>query len=203
MKVSLWLIPPKHIYKPLEKEIQELAKIDKTPTFLPHITIASGYVEQAVESHKLPQIIQNLKESFSNFGAIPCTFDKDLGIVEGYNQEKQEYQWNQSTVAILKREQKFMQSIFLARKILFDDEKGFEARMAMNSFDNVDFQDTFRPPTNEPHLSFAYSTKPLARFVKYYPEDFESTELALFETDPSSLDGVKNWKEIARIKWST
>lgn len=199
MKVSLWLVPPQHINEPLEKEIQELAKIDKTPTFLPHITIASGYVE----STKLPQIIENFNESFSKFGAIPCKFHKDVGIVEGYNQDKQDYQWNQSTVAILKREKKFMQSIFLARKILLEDETDFEARMNMNRFDNFDVQDIFRPPTNEPHLSFAYSTKPLGSFVKYYPEDFESTELALFETDPASLDGVKNWKEITRIKWST
>lgn len=190
IKISLWLVPPVgQITHIIHKEIELLSKIQGTPTFPPHVTMAGGI---EVNHREVVRIIMSLKKEFLGFGPVPCKFDRVQGIVAGYkDDEKKICQWNQSTVAILKREEKLLNSIKIARKIMLDK----------NDDTNLGTTHLFAAPTYEPHLSLAYSHQHLGSFIvnKNVPPDFEANEVALWRTDPSSLEGVNEWYEIDRF----
>jgi len=163
-----------------------LSEVHKTPNFNPHVTLVGG-----VKIH--PDEIQNtmlkLHESFAGFGSIPCKFDRSKGIMAGYDEESKTCKWNQSTVAILLREDKLIKAIEMAREAL------------LLGLDNNNAKDAelFKPPLYEPHLSLAYGYEPLGHLVKDFPPDFDSNVMVLVCTDPSTLEGVSSWKEIGRI----
>ena len=111
--------------------------------------------------------------------------------------------WNQSTVAILHRDDKFIRSIKLSRRILFmRNDIGIDTTstsstctpnvvgemMLMTPRQRENDEELIKPPTNEPHFSFAYSEFSLGHSVQDFPPDFDSTELVLFRTDPTTLD---------------
>jgi len=191
LKVSLWLIPPEEgeASSLLQREIESVAKLHGTPTVPPHVTIVGGI---EVNAQDVAKIVDALQKELVGFGPVPCNFDREQGILGGYiDNEKKVCQWNQSTVAILKREAKLIRLIRTSRKILRGDNV---------ESDTVDTQ-LFVAPTYEPHLSLAYSDQYLGDFVFHeeLPPDFEAFELALWSTEPSTLEGVEKWREIARV----
>jgi len=184
------------------------------------VTLVGG-VE--VDPAEIPTILMNFGESFQGFGPIPCKFNRQRGIVAGYDDDdddndddddgRRKCKWNQSTVAILHRDDKLIRSIKLSRRILLmRNDIGIdttsstctpnvvgETMMLMTPRQRENDDELFKPPTNEPHFSFAYSEFSLGHSVQDFPPDFDSTELVLFRTDPSTLEGVASWKELGRI----
>jgi len=188
IKISLWLIPPAgEVTHMIQQEIESLARMQDTPTFSPHITLVGGI---EVNHREIVRIIMSLKKELSGFGAVPCKFDRVQGIVAAYkDDEKKICHWNQSTVAILNREEKLIEAIKIARKILLNEN---------HDVDIISMTHFFTAPTCEPHLSLAYAHQFLGSCIvnKDVPPDFEAKEVALWRTDPSSLEGVKKWYQI-------
>lgn len=184
-KFSLWLIPSGDTYDLIQNEIDVLAKAFKTSTFEPHVTLIGG-VPLKPNDTVYEGTMEKIEKAFRGFGPVPCIINKSKGIVAGIDEETCLCKWNQSTVAILEREDKFLKAVELAHEIF------------LGAGNNIE-KDWFKPPLNEPHLSLAYSNKPLGKFVNMIPEDFNATEIKLVMTDPSSLDGIPSWKEVGKF----
>lgn len=186
IKVSLWIVPSGETYNLLQNQINTLSEVHKTPTFEPHVTLVSGV---DLNPNKIPNIMLKLREAFTGFGSIPCIVDRSKGIVAaGYDAETKECKWNQSTVAILERDEQIIKAVHLARDLLLG------VRVEHEDEDLL-----FKPPLNEPHLSLAYCNNPLGQHVKVIPEDFYSKEIKLVVTDPSTLQGVSSWMEVGKF----
>jgi len=237
IKISAWLIPPPDIFPKLQEEIEQLATANQTTSFPPHVTLVGG-VE--VDPAKMPTILMNFQESFQGFGPIPCKFNRERGVVAGYDDDveddddddddddvcrkcedgdvRRKCKWNQTAVAVVHRDDKFIRSVKLSRRILLTRNDNDidttstsstctpnvvvgEKKVMTPHTENHDDELLFKPPTNEPHFSLAYSKFALDHSVQdiNIPPDFDSTEVVIFYTDPSTLEGVASWKELGRI----
>ena len=227
IKISAWLFPPAVIFPILQEDIDQLASTNQTTSFPPHVTLVG---DVKVDQADIPTILMNFKELFQGFGRIPCKFNRERGVVDGYddsddNDDKEQIEdvdddckecqvgdgrrrckWNQTAVAILHRDDQLMRCIKLSRRILFMTNDICIANPTSTSSANAckppvveNDDELFSPPTNEPHFSLAYSELALSHSVQDFPPDFDSTEVVIFYTDPSTLAGVANWKELGRI----
>lgn len=216
IKISAWLFPPAAIFPKLQKDIEQLASTNQTTSFPPHVTLVG---DVKVDPAEIPTILMNFEELFQGFGPIPCKFNRERGVVDGYDDnDDNEYiedddddckecevgdgrrkcKWNQTAVAILHRDDQLIRCIKLSRRILFmTNDICIADTCTPTVVENDD--ELFSPPTNEPHFSLAYSKLALSHSVQDFPPDFDSTEVVLFYTDPSTLAGVATWKELGRI----
>jgi hypothetical protein len=185
-KVSAWLIPSGKSFGILQTEIDRLSTVHNTPRFEPHVTLFGG-VE--ITESSIPGVILKLQERFRGFGPIPCNVNRSKGIMTGYDEDRKKVTWNQSTVIVLDRDDKFMKAVRSVRAILLGREGNDEDVL-------------FKPPLSEPHLSLAYCNEALSPLVELIPEDFDSLEMKLVATDPSTLEGVTNWVEVGKIPLS-
>ena len=172
-KYSLWLMPQENDAAKLQTQIDALAE-NRGPKFAPHVTVIGGIwfksEDEAIDwAHKL-------QKGLEGFGEISCDFDKTPYYSEGV--------WSQALCATMEPSEPFLDLCRKARLILNGDSDNW----------------TFPYPICLPHLSLFYGTEnvPQKEDVKPVPS-FRSDMLALWETNPSTLEGVPEWKEIVRI----
>jgi hypothetical protein len=196
MKASLWILPPQPILDKLSIQIKELAHLNDTPSFIPHITAVGGIELSYYEDNKnAPMLLlEELKKEFHSFGTIPCNFDISRGLHTSHDENK-EVIWSQACVGVVKREQRFIEAIEIAKKCLYESKYVKEDKKEY-------FLPTagFNPPLAEPHLSLVYKPSIVEMMVDEedfeFPEDFISTKIMLVKTDPPTFEGISNWEPI-------
>lgn len=182
-QVTLWLIPPPSVAEKLQANIIDLSnEYDGSAPFVPHVTVVGGI--PCSSGKELEEITKRLKQNLAESGEIPCRFRDQVETM--YNKNDSTLVWNQACVSVMERGEEFMAIHKLTRKILGMDDENWE----------------FPAPLREPHLSHFYGTKvpPSLDDVLAAP-DFVAHEAALWETS-GGYEGVKNWRELARIKLS-
>ena len=218
MKCSIWMVPPEPILSQLQAYIDDLAKIQNTPTFKPHITLIGGIY---ISKEKISVFLQELQLLFNNFGEIPCQVIQHKGIV-GFPDS-----WNQSCVSLIHRSKELLQAITLVYKFIQNHNSYFSSHPKdyyyirpnrNNNYninkkedqeqyptkdDNDDDDDyySFPSPLLEPHISWAYGNNPsLIDSIPWIPPPhFLCRDLIVMLTHPSTLDGVSKWVELGRI----
>jgi hypothetical protein len=176
-QVSLWLLPPPSISESLQVNIAELAKeYEGSHPFEPHVTIVGG-----IECESPTNLATLLTQGLHGFGGIPCRFRKE--VINMSNPDNT-LVWNQACVSVMERSKEFMLLNKHVRELLGMECEEWE----------------FPAPLGEPHLSHYYGTQkaPCAQDVIRF-DDFTAVEAGLWETS-GGFEGVKNWKELARIK---
>lgn len=187
MKCSLWLYPPASVGGDLKSLITELSVqgdgINPTP-FDPHVTVVGGIdCQDEEDSSKLCNFLEGkLKGKFGR--GVDCRFHPNLVSVEGKDTP---LQWNQALVAVLHQTPSFMALVDASRQ-------------ALGKPPPIQRKFSFAPPLQEPHLSLYYGTHeaPNPDCVEAL-KPFVATELGLWMTEPSGLEGVHEWKELGRI----
>jgi hypothetical protein len=182
-QVTLWLLPPQGVAEKLQTNIDHLChqtEDGSSAPFVPHVTIVGGIPCES--SHELQELTEKLQKGLEGTGSVPCTFHP--GVVTMYDDDNRSLVWNQACVSVAKQTQEFMEFHKRCRELLNMNDEEWE----------------FPPPLREPHLSHFYGTKepPASENVLIAP-DFDAEEAALWETS-GGYDGVKNWRELARIK---
>jgi hypothetical protein len=195
MKASLWILPPQSNLVRLSVIIKEMAHLNDTPSFIPHITAVGGIEICYDEDNKnAPMLLlEELKKEFHSFGTIPCKFDISRGLPTSYDENK-EVVWSQACVAVVKRDQRFMDAIEIAKKCLYESKYVKEDKKEF-------FLPTagFKPPLAEPHLSFVYKPSSVGLIGEEhfdFHEDFMSTKIMLVKTDPPTFEGISQWEPI-------
>jgi hypothetical protein len=172
--LSLWLMPPPYMVKKIQAHIDELAK-GKGPTFIPHVTIISGI--QCYSEEEVQEMAKKLQEGLKGFGKVPCSFGPVPYSSKGH--------WSQGLFLVMDMAASLMNLCQKSRIILGMDAGSWR----------------FAPPAGLPHLSLFYgigSDIPDKKEVEPV-QPFHSISVALWKTDPSTLEGVPNWKEVAVI----
>mmetsp|Transcript_8228 Transcript_8228/g.10767 ORF Transcript_8228/g.10767 Transcript_8228/m.10767 type:complete len:254 (-) Transcript_8228:556-1317(-) len=238
-KVSLWLLPPKPAFTKLHEQIQELARINGTPTFIPHVTVVGGIAVNYAEDGL--RLLESLKQEFCNFGEIPCTFNElykgqrnvlamhendqshSQKILASQEKEQQEpnhqpqqeeqqkqIKWNQACISVMDQSPEFMDAFHCALAIMNTFQvRSLPAATADQPIEEIDTSEekgnksldseqfSFPSPIHEPHFSFAYGNQNnFPSFVDKPPPTFQATQMALFITNPSNLEGVEQWSQI-------
>lgn len=207
-KFSLWLMPQQP--QMIELKAQQahiLCANPALPSFEPHITLIGGVEictcctmeeikcidEQTigVEEAAAKVVLKKLQSSFNGFGSITCEFDESQGVQAMFNKDGR-LKWNQACISVVKQTKNFMDAMKKADDALF-------------GLDSSRLERHFRKPISEPHYSFVYTNDEtiamkLERTLKC-PSTFTSTTIAMWWTDPPSLDGVVNneWKFVGNV----
>lgn len=179
MKVSIWMLPPTTVQRALKEQIaKHSSEHDGSIPFEPHVTVVGGIPCESLE--QLDEWRCILKEGLYGVGAVPCSFRKKVHYVHDES-ESSSLIWNQACVCVMKRSTEFMDLIEKTRELM-----GLEGPWQ------------FKPPLGEPHYSFFYgcSNPPPPNEIEI-PPDFNASQVALWCTDPSSVEGVRSWKELA------
>ena len=172
--LSLWLMPPEIARNEIQEQINKFASDDRGPTFVPHVTIIERIPCQS-EWHAM-EVANQLQEGMKGFGAIPCQLVSGPFTSKGV--------WNQAFFMVLDMSAPFMNLCQKCRAVLGFDTESWR----------------FAPPADLPHLSLFYGEKniPDKNTVEAI-HPFYSYELALWRTDPQTLNGVPTWKQVATI----
>lgn len=174
IKLSLWLLPPRNFKDKIQQQIDKLAD-NKGPTFDPHVTVI-GDIECKSEEEVL-EVATKLQEGLKGFGKIPCSFSSVPYTSKGV--------WNQALFLTMEQSAPFMNLCQQSRAILGLDTENW----------------SFGLPVNMPHLSLFYGLdKDIPNKSEVEPvAPFYSSMLALWKTDPATLEGVPNWTEVVTI----
>lgn len=179
-QVTLWLVPPPSVSAKLKTNIVELCESNNgSPPFMPHVTLVGGIPCESKE--ELEELTNILRKGIEGKGGVPCRFRRELEVM--YNPDDT-LVWNQACVSVVKRDAEFMAFHKRVLTLLGLEDEEWE----------------FPAPLREPHLSHFYGKEvpPPLEDVMRSP-DFVATEAALWETS-GGYEGVKNWKELTRIK---
>lgn len=211
-RLSVWLIPPEPAYSHLAAVQRDLIERHQSnlPCFPPHVTLIGGVpITECVplgetfanssedEAHEEAArlVLKRVERSLvmARQEGIECVFDRSKGIVSGRPANARgRVKWNQSCVAILKRNLSFVNAMKIVDEALYTSADGDRPRSAERHF---------RPPLGEPHYSFVYGNDPpLIPETLECPDDFVCQEVSLWWTHPPTLDGVSQWKEVGTIK---
>jgi hypothetical protein len=171
--LSLWLLPPENEKYQIEKLMKRCAQTNRGPLFEAHVTVVGGIPCNSDQTN-MQKVAEKLQDRLAGSGPVPTTFSKvpsKMGT------------WSQALVFQMNQNSRFLELCKTARSVL-----------------GMETHPIFPPPINEPHLSIWYGTGnvPEECDIESIP-DFEATALALWLTDPSTLEGVPQWKEVARI----
>jgi len=184
---SLWLLPPPEHMKALSKEIAKLSlrynQQQSSAPFTPHVTVIGSIPcgPTVSDAKRLGKILQ---AALSHSGAVPCRFSqhqpcqamtKDGSVV-----------WSQACISVMERSPEFLQLLERARGALKMPTLG---------------EWVFPAPAGEPHYSKFYGRAAIPNNdVIAAPPDFVAQEASLWMTTPGTVEGVGNWKEVARIQ---
>jgi hypothetical protein len=174
MTLSLWLIPPVTSKDKIKRQFDKLAA-NRGPSFDPHVTIIGGIQCQS-ESHA-QEMVKTLQEGLKGFGPVPVGSSARAFTSKGV--------WSQALFLTVESSAPMMNLCVQSRALLGMDTEKWR----------------FAPPVNMPHLSLFYGEEaniPDKNEVVPIPS-FHSSTLALWSTDPPTLEGVPKWKEIAVI----
>ena len=170
--LSLWLLPPLPTSHNLANQIDVLSQGGtKGPLFAPHITVVGG-IKCRSEEHVL-EVARTLEQELVGFGKIPCLASSKAYTGNGV--------WNQALYLAVEPSAALLNLCQKARALLgMDTEKW-----------------TFPPPAGYPHISMFYGTDNVPEKSKVQSiSPFHAFRLALWRTDPPSLEGVALWKEV-------
>jgi hypothetical protein len=171
--LSLWLVPLKLMKIRIQEEIDELAE-NRGPTFDPHVTVI-GNIPCQSESDAL-EMAKRLQDGLQGFGKVPCVFSSGPFTSKGV--------WSQALFLTMEMSAPFMNLCQQSRALLGMDTENW----------------TFAQPVGMPHLSLFYGSENIPEKSEVKPiAPFDSYTLTLWRTDPATLEGVPNWKEIAEI----
>lgn len=175
--LSLWLMPPDETRIILQREIDKFAQNTHGHAFFPpHVTVVGGIPCESADNVKAT--IEKLQEGLAGFGEMPTVFHEKASNFPNT--------WNQALVVEMQLTPRFVTLCRLSRKLLGMD---METEKAM-----------FPPPVKAPHLSLYYGTTniPDADEAARIP-DFDATTLSLWITEPPTLEGVPQWKQVGSI----
>lgn len=174
MTLSLWLIPPKNTKVRIQQQIDRLAENTGAPTFDPHVTVIGGIPCQS-ERHAL-EMAKTLQEGLRGFGKVPCTLSSVPFNSKGV--------WSQALFLTMEFSAPFMNLCQQSRALLGMDTENW----------------MFAAPVHMPHLSLFYGVDDIPEKKEVQQIlPFPAYTLALWKTDPPTLEGVPKWKEIALI----
>lgn len=172
-KCSLWLLPPKGNSEIINKQIVKFAENNNGPVFDPHVTVVGGI--KCNSDQEMVDAATKLQEGLKGFGLVDCKFNSPFTTPDA---------WNQALCVEMKVSDSFLTLVHSTLKILGRDPEQFK----------------FPKPIGTPHLSLFYGTSNIPRTEEVKPIDaFQSHQLALWRTQPSTVDGVAEWKEVAKI----
>jgi len=170
--LSLWLMPPTATRKKLQNQIDHLASTRNGALFPPHVTVVGAFPCKSEDEMRL--MVKNLQEGLAGFGRVPCSFKKRPSTFEV---------WNQALIYELKVSPRFITLCQESRDIL-----GLEGSCE------------FPQPVGKPHLSLYYGNSIPSVPDEIEPiQSFDASYLTLWVTDPPTLNGVPEWKQIAII----
>jgi Cyclic phosphodiesterase-like protein len=172
ISVSLWLIPSASTSLLLAEQIDQFSQGGtRGPRFAPHITIVGG-IECRSEEHIL-EVANTLEAGLAGFGKIPCTVSPKAYAAPGA--------WNQALHLVVEPSAALLNLCQRARALLGMDTENW----------------TFPPPSNYPHISMFYGIDNIPDKSEVQSvSPFYAYTLALWRTDPPSLEGVEHWREI-------
>lgn len=181
MRVSVWLMPPADVQSPLRTEIARLAK--ESSPFEPHVTVVGGIPCESVQ--RAGHVAKTLQAGLKGFGTVPV----QLATKAEGNVEK----WNQALYFPVQETPEFMRLCQTTREL-----------MGMEGIKDWKFP----APANRPHLSLYYGHRPQWNSCDCKAEDiilplveqvFLADHVALWRTDPATVDGVQHWEQLAVI----
>jgi len=170
--LSLWLIPPRRNYEIIKEQMGRLSENGKKgPTFAPHITIIGGISCQS-EAHAM-EMLRLLEEGLKGFGKIPCSLSSFA-----YSAKV----WNQALYFTAELSAPLMNLCQKSRALLGMDTESW----------------TFPAPATYPHMSLFYGVDNVPDITEVESiMPFHAYTLALWRTDPPTLEGVRQWREIS------
>jgi hypothetical protein len=172
-QLSLWLMPPDETKSLLQRKINSYADNFNGPVFPPHVTLVGGIPCESADH--INETIRKLQDGLAGFGEVTLFHKEALNFSNS---------WNQALVVEMQLTPRFEALCRKSRIIL-----GMETE-----------KDLFPPPVSAPHMSLFYgiSNVPDANGVERIP-DFDAITLALWITDPPTLEGVPQWKQVGSI----
>ena len=220
-RISLWLLPPEPVAAELSS-IQDGIVADgarrgrRLPRFVPHVTLIGGIpisdcctaeeAEQEMGEGRSEEddggasradldetaariVVWRLRRAFRWRRGVRCAFDQGRGVFAAGGGGAP---WNQCCVAAADLGPSFFNAMAAADAALFPAGAGGAPERHL------------RGPLREPHLSYAYGLDDdeagrIPPSLKC-PPSFTSTEMAVYWTDPPSLEGVETWREIGRVR---
>ncbi|KAI2500012.1 hypothetical protein MHU86_14467 [Fragilaria crotonensis] len=180
MRCSLWLLPPASVgndWRGLIDELSAEGRGASSVPFEPHVTIVGG-----IQCDDPTELCRDLQEALRGrfVKGIDCQFlDRTVSM-----RRDGTVQWNQALVAVAERTQSLIE---LVDACLTFFERPLEPK--------------FAPMICEPHFSLYYGTEnvPDPETV-VLRQGFKATELALWKTEPGTVAGVAEWREVGRIR---
>jgi Cyclic phosphodiesterase-like protein len=185
MRCSLWLLPPQSVGIDLKVLIQELSMRDGASVpFEPHVTIVGGIDVFCGDDdhHPAQQLCRDLENVLrGKFGdGIDCRFQEKLVSM---TRDDGTVQWNQALVAVLDQTPSLMALVDACR-----------------TFFQKPLQSKFAPMLRQPHLSLYYGADDISDLEHFtFRQPYIATELALWKTEPGTIDGVSEWSEVGRL----
>jgi len=192
---SLWLLPPASLRPQLSQQIAKLSlrytHLGSSAPFVPHVTIVGSIPCDTLRD--AVQLGQRLRKGLRHSGPVPCRFNasnqpcKAMYNDDDNNNDNDEptVVWSQACIAIMERSDEYMKLLESSRQLLGVAAGGCGEWM-------------FPAPAREPHYSQYYGPRALPRAVAA-PPDFVAREASLVCTTPGTVQGVAQWREVARI----
>lgn len=174
--------------------IEKYSKRDPSATvpFPTHVTLVGGFPCRDLAFLKdviLPRLENALKDSPS----VTCTFLPEPVFAP---------QWNQAAVLVLDQSTEFTKLVQTCREVLS------ETPTVKVGGDPNKQQLEFPPPLRHPHMSLFYGMGgvPEAQEIiddlggpTSLPFSFVGTQVAIWKTYPTTVEGVAQWRELAAI----
>jgi hypothetical protein len=206
--LSLWLIPPEPVHKSLVKDITKMSLryngLQSSAPFTPHVTVL-GSIPCGESLNDARKIGKTLQKALQGSGPVPCRFRQEpcramyredtittttttTTMTNSNPPQTQPLQktttlvWSQACIAIMDRSVEYMALLDRARHAL---------EMPPGEW-------MFPAPACEPHLSKFYGHVEIPHEIPTSP-DFVAVEVALWSTNPGTVEGVQEWKEVTRI----
>ena len=179
LKLSLWLRPDDPACSLYRDQIVRLSSRDAggSAPFEPHITLIGGIVCEEVH---LADMMDNLQRKLEGFGSILCQFESTPYFAPV---------WHQAAVLGVKESHELVRLVRICKDAI-----------EQYSGDPVS---VFPPPIEKPHLSLFYGTAnvPTANEIgQAVPDCWTASRVELWSTNPSSVEGVRQWKMIHFVK---
>ena len=187
----------------LKTEQESMIAINPSlPRFDPHVTLIGGVeickccmsedVEKIISAGAIKDadkvaakiVLNRLQTAFHGFGDVVCEFD-ETKQVRAMFQKDGAIKWNQACVSVIKQTKNYVDAMQTADDALFGNE-------------GLNVSRHLRQPVLEPHYSFVYTDDAiLAKTLEQTllcPSSFPCRTIAMWWTDPPTLDAVRDGK---------